>query len=353
MKTKLITTLFLLVTFVFTVGWATHDVAAEIVSVPEALAYHQMVYDPDTGYVILYGGQDGSVTWPDPAGFRHETWFFDPIANVWIKMLEDGLATNPGGSAGGDMAYDSKEKLSILSVISDDLKELQTWAYDSIENTWEQLANAPTPPMLGQRIVYDAESDRIIMFGGLDMTKYKFVDETWVYDYHTDKWTNMEPVTHPRGRNYVGMVYDPKADRVVLWGDWNKNYTAGTDDGIWTYDYNKNTWESYKHRRDGPVVRDYMMIAYDDIMDKIIMYGGYEYGNDETWAYDLTTDSWQQMTPSTNPGVISRYGMVYAENVKAFILFGGQDGALNYQYLADTWSYDMGSNTWTNIFPDP
>lgn len=297
---------------------------------PGPRAYHQMVYDPDSGNVILYGGQDGSANWPDPAGFRHETWSFNPGKNVWTKMLDDDLPTNPGGSAGGDMAYDSKDKLSILSVISDNLNELQTWAYDANTNTWERLENVPRPPMVGQRIVYDSESDRIIMFGGFDMTKYTFVHETWVYDKTDKSWKNMQPKKHPSGRNYVGMVYDSKADRVVLWGDWQKNYTPGTDDSVWTYDYNTNIWEEHKHRNDGPVVRDYMTLAYDEKADKIVMYGGYEYGNDETWTYDLNTDTWQQMQPEDNPGVISRYAMVYAKDANKVILFGGQEGATIY-----------------------
>lgn len=204
--------------------------------------------------------------------------------------------------------------------------------------------------MLGQRIAYDSESDRIIMFGGFDMTKYKFVDETWVYDFNNDTWTNMEPKVHPSGRNYVGMAYDSKADRVVVWGDWQRNYTPATDESVWTYDYNTNTWQEFKHKKDdGPRVRDYMMLAYDEKADKIIMYGGFDFGNDETWVYDLNTDTWQQMQPVNNPGVISRYAMVFVEDTNEIILFGGQDGATYYQFVGDTWSYKLKSDEWTKV----
>ena len=316
---------------------------------PSARAYHQMTYDSESGLVVLYGGQTG--VWGDPTSLNHETWLFDPNTNMWTKKLDNDLETNPGGSCGGDMIYNSEENLSILSVISDDLNELQTWAYDANSNSWEQLANVPRTPMLGQRIAYDSESNRIIMFGGFDMTKYIFVHETWVYDYNTNSWTNMQPKKHPSGRNYVGMVYDPKADRIVLWGDYQKNYTRGTDDSVWTYDYNTNTWEEHIHKKDGPVVRDYMMMAYDEKADKFIMYGGYEYGNDETWVYDLNTDTWQQMQPKDNPGGISRYAMVYAKDANKVILFGGQDGETNYQYNNETWSYKLKSNKWSNVSP--
>lgn len=314
---------------------------------PIARGYSQMTYDSVSGKVILYGGQIG--VWQEPNSTAHDTWIFDPISNAWE---EKSPKTIPGGSGGGDMTYDSKADRSILSVLADDFSTLQTWAYDANLDEWTQLENGPNLLMVGQRIVYDTESDRIIMFGGFTLTSYQFVDETWVYDYNTDTWTNMQPKVHPTGRNYVGMVYDSNADRIVMWGDWNKKYTPGTDNSVWTYDFNTNTWQEFKNKKDGPAVRDYQTLAYDVKADKIIMYGGYDYGNDETWAYDLNTNTWQEMQPQNNPGVISRYTMVYAKNANKTVLFGGQDGPNYYQYKGDTWLYSLKHNKWINASQD-
>lgn len=311
---------------------------------PSARGYSQMAYDSSSGQIVLYGGQIG--VWQEPNSAAHDTWIFDPVTNVWE---EKSPVTTPGGSGGGDMTYNSKADRSILSVLADDFSTLQTWAYDANSDMWTQLADGPKIIMVGQRVVYDSESDRIIMFGGFTLTDYRFVDETWVYDYNTNTWTNMQPKVHPSGRNYVGMVYDSKADRIVVWGDWNKKYSSGTDNSVWTYDYNTNTWQEIKHKKDSPAVRDYQTLAYDEKADKIIMYGGYDYGNNETWIYDLNTNIWQQMYPTNNPGIISRYNMVYATDVDQTILFGGQDGPNYFQYRADTWSYNLNADTWTKI----
>ena len=314
---------------------------------PTARGYSQMTYDSEAGQVVLYGGQIGY--WQDPNSLIHDTWIFDPITNEWVEKSPNNI---PGGCCGGDMTYDSKADRSILSVITDDFwSTLQTWAYDANSDEWTQLADGPIP-MGGQRIVYDSESDRIIMFGGITLTNFRFVDETWVYDYNTNTWTNMQPKVHPTGRNYVGMVYDSKADRIVMWGDWNRNYNPATDSSVWTYDYNTNTWQEFKHKKDGPAVRDYQTLAYDEKADKIIMYGGYDYGNDETWVYDLNTNTWQEMQPLKNPGVISRYSMVYANSANKTILFGGQDGPNYYQYKGETWLYSLKHNKWTNASQD-
>ena len=314
---------------------------------PAARAYHQMAYDSESGLVVMYGGQTGNF-FEDPSQFSHETWVLDPEKYIWTQLFP---SASPEGSSGGDMTYNSDANVSILSVITDDWSVLQTWAYDAKLDSWAQLADGPYP-MVGQRIVYDLESDRVIMFGGFELTKYKFVDETWAYDYNTDTWTNMQPKDHPKGRNYVGMVYESKADRVVVWGDWNKNYTNGTDKSIWTYDYNTNTWQEFKHKKDGPAIRDYMMLAYDEKADKIIVYGGYEYGNDETWAYDLNNDTWQQMQPAENPGILSRYAMVYANNTERTILFGGQIADQRFIYSPETWFYEFNTGEWVNMTLD-
>jgi Galactose oxidase, central domain len=313
---------------------------------PTARGYGQMTYDSESEQVVLYGGQTGY--WQDPTQQSHETWIFEPESNVWTQMKP---SDTPRGCCGGDMTYNSRADRSILSVLSDDWSTLETWAYDANSDTWEQLADGPWR-MVGQRIVYDSESDRIIMFGGFTLTSFKFVDETWAYDYHTNTWTNMQPRIHPSGRNYVGMVYDSKADRVVLWGDWQRNYTAATDESVWTYDFNTNTWQEFQHKKDGPAVRDYITLAYDEKADKIVMYGGYDYGNDETWIYDLNSDTWQPIQLSNNPGPLSRYMMVYVRDINRTVLFGGQDGPNHFQYKADTWLYNLRQNKWVNASRD-
>ena len=308
---------------------------------PSARAYSQMTYDSESKLVILYGGQTGA--WSDPTQWNHETWVFDAEESVWTQKSPFVI---PGGSLGGSMTYDSKADRSILVVMSDDWATLQTWAYDANADTWTQLADGPMI-MLGHRIAYDAESDRTIMFGGFEMTKYKYIDETWAYDYNTNTWTNMDPPYRPYGRNYHGMAYDPNADRVVVWGG---DKGAGKKEEMWTYDYNTNSWQRYKYD-DGPDSRVYANLVYDNNADKFIMYGGYPYGNDETWLYDLNTNTWQQLHPADNPGIISRYTIAYAENANRTILFGGQDGPTRFNFINKTWSYDLENNSWSNVSP--
>ena len=351
MKTKFLPTALIALALVATLGWTK---GAAMSTSPTARGYHQMTYDTESKRVIVYGGQTGNF-FENSDYLSHETWTFDPDTSVWTQVSPDDPDDPndiPGGSGGGDMIYDSKADRSILSVLADDFSSLQTWAYDANSDTWARLADGPKI-MVGQRIVYDSESDRIIMFGGFDFSNFKLVDETWAYDYNTNTWTNMNPRIHPTARNFQGMGYDSKADRVVMWGGAGvRSALQGPDKpAVWTYDYNTNTWEQLESSKNGPAVRYYINPVYDAKADRIIMYGGYDYGNNETWLYDLNTNTWQQVFPDDNPGAISRYGMVYVKDVNRTILFGGQDGATHFQYKGDTWSYNLKADRWINITP--
>ncbi len=332
--------------------------AAPLGAAPPAGGFAQMAYDTKAKLVILFGGISGN-NGVDPSALNTETWTFDPAKNLWAKKSP---AIHPTGSHGGYMVYDSRADRTILSIRNTDdwgtpeAVVLETWAYDLKKDTWTRLADRPVPIghiMAGQRLAYDAESDRTIMFGGTLFPSRKMVDETWAYDYNTNTWTDMQPFKHPKGINFMGMVYDTKADRVVMWGDFGTRvYNPALEDAVWTYDYNTNTWQAFEHQNDGPSVRDYNILAYDEAADKIITYGGYPWGNDETWAYDLNTDTWQQMLPATNPGPLSVYSMVYVRDINKTILFGGAEEYYAYwQFKTDTWSYDLGANTWTLVYP--
>src|SRR5512145_3445312 len=123
MKTRFFLTVFFVLALLVTLEW---NKSIAMGTSPTARGYHQVTYDTESKRVIVYGGQTGNF-FQDPIYLSHETWSFDPDTNIWTLMSP---AVSPGGSSGGDMTYDSKRDLSILSVISDDFSRLETWAYD-------------------------------------------------------------------------------------------------------------------------------------------------------------------------------------------------------------------------------
>jgi N-acetylneuraminic acid mutarotase len=314
---------------------------------PSTRAYVSMAYDKESDRVILFGGQTGDYR--DPASYNGETWAYNVAANKWTEMKP---ASGPTRRCCAELAYDAESDRVLLFGGGDQTAWGldDSWAYDYNTNTWTEMAKGPAKH-LGARLAYDAESDRIILFGGYAMSGFLYND-TWAYDFNSNTWTEMKPSTSPPGRNYQAIAYDAKSDRVITWG--------GTDrDGkllapsVWSYDFDKNTWQEMK-TGDGPHPQgaDYAAMVYDAKADRTILFGGV-YQGDETWAYDYNTNTWMEMKPSTVPGELSRHAMVYSTAADRVILFGGQVGSTNFKYTGETWTYDLNTNTWTNVTPHP
>jgi hypothetical protein len=92
-------------------------------------------------------------------------------------------------------------------------------------------------------------------------------------------------------------------------------------------------------------------MVYDEKADVSIIFGGIPPTIVMTWAYDLNSNTWQKMEPVQNPGPLTLHSLVYDSNLDRSILFGGQLGNVEYNYLAKTWVYDLNANTWTNVSP--
>ena len=242
------------------------------------------------------------------------------------------------------MAYDTESDRIILfgGVDASFAGERTTWAYDFNTDTWTRQATGPSARQ-GPRMAYDSESDRIILFGGEATTTRRNLNDTWAYDYNTDSWTEMEPSISPPAQWFQAMAYDAESDRVLMW-------RGSPDTGVWAYDFNTNTWtenETVERPSKGTVGG----MAYDSESDRCILFGGGFTGSnttDETWAYDYNTNAWTKMEPSENPGELTMHSMVYSPALDLVVLFGGRVGAGD-AYTAETWTYDLNSDTWTNV----
>ncbi|MFQ5919689.1 MAG: kelch repeat-containing protein [Thermoplasmata archaeon] len=150
-------------------------------------SYASVTYDSESDRLIHFGGQRD-------AGFVQETWAYDYNSNTWSDASPP---LQPMGQWIQDMAYDAESDRAILSGRL--LQVPTTWAYDYNANQWTERNPARQPSALyGHRVAYDVESDRVVRFGGCFGIIVSCVNETWVYDFNTDAWTPLSPLTLPR-----------------------------------------------------------------------------------------------------------------------------------------------------------
>ncbi len=287
---------------------------------PPPRVWAGMNYDPESERVILFGG------WPA----LNDVWAYDFLNDTWTHMAPES-PPSPRYSCG--FAYDSESDRIILfggamSVAHFD----DTWAYDFNANSWTKMNPEVSPsPRHVYSMVYDSESDRVILFGG----DHPFLSDTWAYDYNANTWVEMERLVSPGGRIFSAMAYDSESDRIILFGGLTADSTGNNE--TWAYDYDSNTWAEMTPIG-SPPPRSGSFMVYDSRSDRIIMFGGYLEGGpraSDTWAYDYNSNTWGEIVAVYHPPARNHHQMAYSETADLVILFGGYSGIA----LGDTWTF--------------
>ena len=265
-----------------------------------------MVYDSESERVILLGGGSPFGTGTD----LNDLWAYDVEDDRWRELRPPVMPPAAGSVLRvGPMAYDSESERVVL------YQNGETWTYSSEKNRWRNMNPLLSPPGAPGRIfirtAYDAESDRIILFGGRTAPNTFWLD-TWAYDYDRNTWTEMHPPVSPPGRMNPGMVYDSAHDRIIMFGGAFGNQRRGD---TWAYDYDGDTW-TLLLPGSGPSPRGFPGMVYDPCARRSIVFGGVgpapaEPDDDETWSYDYDANAWTPLTPGLAPSARAWHGMAY------------------------------------------
>lgn len=248
-----------------------------------------IAYDSGSGLVILY------TAWEGPS----EIWALAPSTGVWSQMSTD---TVPQGLWAPHHVYDSESDVTILVGPPDPAPqpEIATWAYDVDTDTWTEMRSADAMPKRWfPAMTYDSASDRVIVFGGFSASDEPLGD-TWVYDYDSDTWTEMTPDSSPPARGYSAMAHDPVSNRAVLFG--GSTHPDPLND-TWVYDYEANNWTELEVEVK-PLAREKHGMALNPVNGTIVMFGGavpagawpdWEALPADTWIFHPAAETWTQV----------------------------------------------------------
>ncbi len=294
-----------------------------------------MAYDNESDLIVIFGG------WNETDDPWNSSWTYDYDSDVYTEM---NPSTSPPGRAEPSMTYDSLRDQMILfggmTVVGTENAQLNdTFTYDFDTNTWTEVfpANAPSNRRASE-MVYDSESDRVILFGGGFDFGAGAVNDTWSYDPGTNVWTEMNPSIAPTARIAHKMVYDSESDRVILFGGFNAlgGYTVPSNyfGDTWAYDFNSDTWEELT-TTGSPSARGVPSLAYDSESDRTVLFGGSMSSTSysDTWLFNYNTLIWQEMSPTESPSVRSRHGSAYDWESDRVIIYGGTYNGFNGQGL--------------------
>lgn len=294
-------------------------------TVPPGRRNHAMSWDSGRNRAIVFGGSS-ALSFDD-------TWEYDPGSDQWTNM---NPASAPSARDYPAMVYDKNNNVHILFGGKDGAGvDDETWVYNYNTNTWTQMFPASSPPARSQHMmVFDERWGVVVLFGGVDGASTALGD-TWVYEYSTNTWTQMTPAGSPPNRFLHGMSYDSKNYVTILYGGYGTGFLGDT----WAYDYNADTW-TLKNPAQSPSPRDRHAMTFDPVTNRTIVWGGWSGSTEsDTWTYDYTSNTWTEVITPTRP--TGRYdSRMVGTGRGVSVFFGGSIGN------DETWGLDLDKKPW-------
>jgi uncharacterized protein (TIGR03437 family) len=287
-------------------------------AIPSARVDAPIAYDPVGRQLFMFGGLDG-------ASDRNDLWSYSIDNQQWTQVSPSGQIPNP--RHGHTLTFDPVRRRVIVVAGQGAGFFGDAWAYDIQANAWTQLSgNSSGPsPRYGHSAVYDPKRDRIVISHGFTSEQGRF-DDTWTLDLTSGSWRDISPNgTRPLRRCLHHAVYVPQSDQMLLYGGCSSGYGPCPQGDLWSFDLAKNQWTEITTSVSPPPRQRYGMV-FDDNRRKLVVFGGL--GGpalNDTWEYDPALAGWTQVTPAGDvPDPRYRHEATFASDLATAFFFGGQ-----------------------------
>ncbi|HEV8456281.1 MAG TPA: kelch repeat-containing protein [Gemmatimonadales bacterium] len=228
-----------------------------------------------------------------------------------------------------------------------------------VENAAGVWTRIPPPTLNQNGAVYDPLRQRLLVFGGSDNDTV--TNDLWELKLTgTPTWTRLQTTgSRPAARQAHGLLYDPRRDRLLLFGGADGSNQTLND--IWELPLAVAplAWIQSLPLGLQPDPRAYASAIYDSTGDRVILFGGALAVSDtgpptnflnDVWALPLdVAPAWTQLLPlGTPPSGRAGPQVIYDAGRGRMIVYGGFDGTL----LGDAFSLSLdASPQWTALAP--
>ena len=243
--------------------------------------------------------------------------------------------------------------------------------------TWSQLTTSggPPAPRKEHRIIYDPDSNRVVLFGGEGETFHGSAEvdtifgDVWCLSLGDSTWTKRTGTGTPACRREGHTaVYDPTGNRMAIFGGevaTSSGPGVGYTSSTFFLDFDNWSWGNHSCPDEGPecyvvngdpcrplsswpVTRWYSAAIWDSASARMLMHGGeYIDGPDnETWK--LEASGWTKLTPTNSPRR-TNHRAVHDPIHGRMLMFGGEDGS---DLSSDAYALGLPSaSAWTLLSP--
>jgi hypothetical protein len=266
-------------------------------------------------------------------------WAFSLKDDAW-KTLVLGVAP-PSGRTGHCAAHLPMQNLIVFVGGHDDATdELPALGFTVGTPNFIELDKAYAPRE-GCAAAYLDGSGQAVVFGG--QLAGGLSAQTWLFDGATQKLTRADPAQAPPARRGAALVADagnPSGPRLVLFG--GTDGTSAMAD-VWLYD--GGTWGELGTSADPragttdaprPLGRSGAAVALDPTRRLLYVHGGEREGQvlDDLWRLDLRSATWERLDLSPRPEARKDASVAYDAILDRLLLFGGEGSGTR---LADGW----------------
>lgn len=279
---------------------------------------HSLVADPERHQLVLFGGR-GSGTFGD-------TWIFDLDQAKWRQVEADG----PPPRFGAGAVYDGANHRVLLVMGQGDSGFFNdAWAFDLEKETWTQLkdnraADNEPRPRYGQSAALHKDGRVLISHGFSDQGRF---DDTWAFDPVTATWENITPKSGPipLKRCLHELAYDARDDLLLMFGGCSSGFGPCPQGDLWALDLTSRTWNELQPQGDKPSARSNPSLAYDPEQRAIFLFGGKSEGGpvSDTWVYKFDGNAWETVESEISPTPRSSQGTAYDPQQRRVYIAGG------------------------------
>ena len=206
---------------------------------------------------------------------------------------------------------------------------------------------------LGQKYDYDPDTRAFYFFAG---------GRTFRYEPAARVWTDLQPATNPEAALggillWSSLCYDRQHKQFVLFGGGNVQTERG-DPGTWTYTPATNEWKPLELKVEPPQ-RANSRLVYDPVHQKIVLFGGDQLDQliADTWTFDLASQIWTQARPHKSPSPRAGHALLWLPKSKKVLLLGGYTYTSAVGYVErlyqplplEAWVFDVATGEWLLI----
>ncbi len=241
-----------------------------------------------------------------------------PLPGKWVPVAP------PTGRRNHTTIYDPVRDRLVVFGGHDDIRRAEVWTLSlGSAPRWAFVAiPGPAPSARYQHAaVYDPVRDRMIVFGGDDG---HLVNDVWALSLAGPMiWTELIPAGAPPPARYGhSMIYDPAADRLVVFG--GKTATQPLAD-TWSLNLAGTPAWSPIAAAGAPPARYRHSAIHDPVRGRMLVFGGNgDLDRNDTWELPLSGDPvWTEIPAAAGPSTREGHSAIYDPVRDGMIVFGG------------------------------